>query len=190
MATLRIDDFKSALRGGGARPNYFQVTPSWPAGAPITNAGELTRLGSFLIKSASMPNSTTGEIAVPFRGRKLYVAGDREFEPWSISIVNDTDFALRNAFEVWLNYINAHVGGQSAAPDLNSYIADWKIDQLDKAGGAVIKTYVMRGAFPVSMDGIDVSFDAQDEIETFNVTLRYQYWTSDTTDQVGGALPA
>lgn len=183
MANLRIDDFKAALKGGGARPNYFQVTPAFPAGAGANP--DLGRLGAFLIKAASLPNSTTGEIAIPFRGRQLFVAGDRTFEPWSITIVNDTDFAMRNAFESWLNLINAHVSGNSAAPNLNDYIANWTISQLDKAGGSILKTYKMVGCFPTSVDAIDVSFDSTDEIETFNVTLRYQYWTSDTTDQLG-----
>lgn len=201
MANLSIDQFKAALKGGGTRPNYFQVTPAggttgngFPGSTGITAPGTtapmaLPELASVLIKAASLPNSTTGEIQVPFRGRQLFVAGDRTFEPWSITVVNDTNFAIRNAFEEWLNLINSHVGNVSAAGNIGEYTADWKVAQLDKAGGAVLKEYVMRGAFPVAVDPIDLSYDSTDEISTFNVTMRYQYWTSDSTDQVGAALP-
>lgn len=186
----RIDDFKAALIGGGARPNYFRVLPQFPGGVENTDDTGLglTALGSFMIKTAQLPGSTMGEIPVPFRGRQLYIAGDRTFEPWTITVMNDNNFAIRNAFESWSNNINQHVNNDSAggidATDFNSYVQDWTVQHLDKAGG-VIKEIVLRGCFPTTVDAIDLSFDTTDAIEEFTATIRYQYWTSNTTDNVG-----
>jgi hypothetical protein len=186
----RIDDFKAALVGGGARSNYFRVLPQFPGG--IVNTDDtglgLTALGSFMVKAAAMPSSTIGEVVIPFRGRQLYVAGDRTFEPWTITITNDNNFALRNAFESWMNNINQHVQNTSAngidASDIASYLQDWTVEHLDK-NGDVIKSVVLRGCFPTTLDQIDLSFDNTDTIEEFGATIRYQYWTSNTTDNVG-----
>jgi hypothetical protein len=186
----RIDDFKAALVGGGARSNYFRVLPQFPGG--IVNTDDtglgLTALGSFMVKAAAMPSSTIGEVMIPFRGRQLYVAGDRVFEPWTITITNDNNFALRNAFESWMNNINQHVQNTSAngidASDIASYLQDWTIEHLDK-NGDVIKSVTLRGCFPTTLDQIDLSFDNTDTIEEFGATIRYQYRTSNTTDNVG-----
>ena len=94
MAILGVDDFKSKIIGGGARPNLFQVTLNFPA-----YAGGNTELSSFLVRAATLPGSTIPEMIVPFRGRQLKMSGDRVFEPWATTIINDTDFDLRNAME-------------------------------------------------------------------------------------------
>jgi hypothetical protein len=186
----RIDDFKSALVGGGARANYFRVIPQFPGG--VTNTDDtglgLEQLGSFMIQTAGLPASTISEIAIPYKGRELYVAGDRTFDVWSITVMNDNNFALRNAFESWMNNINSHVGNESQngidAGDINTYIQDWTVEQLNKAGD-VVKSYTFRGCFPTGVDEIALDFGSTDTIETFGATIRYQYWTSNTTDNVG-----
>ena len=103
MAILGVDDFKSKLRGGGARPNLFKATVNFPA-----YAGGDVELTSFLCKAAQLPASVMNVVEVPFRGRQLKVAGDRTFETWTVTIINDTDFNTRNAMERWMNGINAH----------------------------------------------------------------------------------
>ena len=103
MANLGINDFKAKLVGGGARNNLFKVTANFPAYA----AGNV-ELASFLIKAAQLPASLIAPITIPFRGRQLQIAGDRTFEAWGVTVINDTDFQLRNAFERWMNGINAH----------------------------------------------------------------------------------
>ena len=103
MAILGVDDFKSKIRGGGARPNLFKATVNFPTYA----AGDV-ELTSFMCKGAQLPASVTNVIDVPFRGRQLKVAGDRTFEPWTVTIINDTDFAVRDSMERWLNGINNH----------------------------------------------------------------------------------
>jgi hypothetical protein len=174
MAILGVDDFKSKLVGGGARSNLFKATVNYPAYA----AGDV-ELTSFMCKSAQMPASQIEAITVPFRGRQLQIAGDRTFEPWTITIINDTDFAIRNAFERWMNGINGH-SENTGLTNPTDYKADLIIEQLDKSGVAV-KRYDFRGTFPTSVSAIDVSYDTENEIEEFEVELQVDYWESGTT---------
>lgn len=175
MAVLGVDDFKSKIRGGGARPNLFKATIQYPGYA--NGDVELT---SFMCESAQLPGSSFGTIVVPFRGRQLKMAGDRTFGPWSVSIINDTDFAVRNAMERWMNGINAH----SANTGLSSpilYESDLFVEQLNRAGEP-IKKYTFRGAFPIEVAPIELSYGATDEIERFGVTFEYQYFDSQEPD--------
>jgi hypothetical protein len=174
MAILGVDDFKSKLVGGGARPNLFKATVNFPA-----YAGGDVELTSFLVKAAALPASTINTIQVPFRGRQLQIAGDRTFEPWTITIINDTDFKIRNAFERWMNGINQHAANTGLTNPVD-YQADMQVAQLDKAGNEV-KVYNFRGTFPTALSTIELSYDSTDQIEEFTVELQVQYWESDTT---------
>jgi hypothetical protein len=174
MAILGVDDFKSKLRGGGARPNLFQVTINYPGFA--NGDAELT---SFLVEAASLPGSTFGTIVIPFRGRQLKMAGDRTFAEWNTTIINDTDFAVRDAIERWMNGINAHSANTGLTSPI-AYEADLKVDQLDR-NGEVIKTYTFRGAYPQDMSEIALSYGDNDNIERFQCVWSYQYFESNTT---------
>ena len=174
MAILGVDDFKSKLRGGGARPNLFKATINFPGYA--NGDAELT---SFLCEAAQLPGSTFGIINVPFRGRILKMAGDRTFPEWTVTIINDTDFSIRNSFERWMNGINSHSANTGLAAPI-AYEADLFVDQLDRNGES-IKRYNFRGSFPTDLSAIDLSYATTDEIERFQVTFAYQYFESDTT---------
>lgn len=173
--TLGVDEFKSKLVGGGARPNLFQATVTYPG-----YAGGDIELTSFMCKAANLPSSNIESIAVPFRGRELQVAGDRTFEPWTITVINDTNFSIRNAFERWSNGINAHSENTGLTTPAD-YKAEMFVSQLDRSG-AVLKTYTFRGTWPSSIGAIDVSWDTTNEIEEFEVELQVDYWVSNTTD--------
>ncbi len=172
MAVLGVDDFKSKLRGGGARPNLFKATINFPA-----YAGGDPELTSFLCEAAQLPGSTMGTIVVPFRGRQLKMAGDRIFSEWTVTIINDTDFAVRNSMERWMNGMNAHSANTGLASPI-AYEADLKIEQLDRAGESV-KQYTFRGAFPTDLSPIEVNYGSTDEIERFTTTFQYQYFDSE-----------
>ena len=174
MAILGVDDFKAKLKGGGARANLFQATINFPAYAD--GDAELT---SFMCEAAQLPGSTMGFIEVPFRGRRLKLSGDRTFEPWTVTIINDTEMSIRNAMERWMNGMNSHSTNTGLANPL-AYEADLKVEQLDKAN-EVIKTYNLRGAFPTAVSPIDVSYASENEIERFSVEFQFQYWESNTT---------
>lgn len=174
MAILGVDDFKSKLTGGGARANLFKVTCNFPG-----YAGGDVELTSFLIKAAALPASIIAPITIPFRGRQLQIAGDRTFEPWTVTIINDTNMEVRNAFERWMNGINGNKSNTGFA-NPTDYQADMIVEQLDKAGN-VTKRYDIRGTFPTNISAIELSYDTENAIEEFTVELQVQYWESDTT---------
>ena len=167
-----IDDFKANLIGGGARANQFRVTITPPPGIAI---GLDVRRTSFLVSASNLPAQTLGEITVPFRGRNIYIAGDRTFgDPWTTTFMNDTDFMIRNAMERWSNGINdfANNTGVIAPSD---YQTDLQVDQLDR-DDTVLKTYIFRSAWPTTVSQIDLSTEEATAIETFDVTWRYQHF--------------
>ena len=174
MAILGVDDFKAKLKGGGARPNLFKATINFPG-----YAGGNVELTSFMCRAAQLPGSIMSEIIVPFRGRELKIAGDRTFDVWSPTIINDTDFDVRNAMERWMNGINAH-SDNSGLTNPVDYQADLIVEQLDR-DGSTLKTYDLRGCFPTNIDPIDLSYDPAAAIEEFGVTFQVQYWESNTT---------
>ena len=174
MAILGVDDFKSKIRGGGARPNLFKVTLNFPG-----YAGGDVELASFMCKTGQLPASTIAPITVPFRGRQLQMAGDRTFEPWSVTIINDTDFNVRDAMERWMNGMAAHTQN-TGLTSVTEYEADMIVEQLNKAGDT-IKTYNFVGAFPTNVSAIELAYDANDTIEEYTVEFQIQYWTSNTT---------
>ena len=167
-----IDDFKANLIGGGARANQFRVMITPPPGIAI---GLDVRRTSFLVKGSSLPAMAIPAIEVPFRGRKIYVAGDREFaDEWTTTFINDTDFMIRNAMERWQNGINdlANNTGVIAPAD---YQTDLSVEQLDR-DDTVLKTYVFKSAWPVTVGVIELTSDAADALEEFEVTWRYQHF--------------
>jgi hypothetical protein len=174
--TFNITQFRSELKGGGARPNLFNVLLTFPAVAGNIDA---SRKLQFMIRSASLPPSTLGVIPVPFQGRQLPVAGDRTFEPWEISVLNDTDFLIRNAFESWSNAINEHTAN-TGLPAPSDYMVDAEVQQLGR-DNTVLKTYDLNGIWPSTVGAIELSQDGNDTIEIFPVTLQLVEWTSNTT---------
>ena len=167
--SLRVDDLKAKLSGGGARPNLFKATINFPG-----YAGGNTELTSFLCKAAQLPSSVIGQIDVPFRGRQLKVAGDRTFENWTVTVINEDAFEVRNSFERWANGINEHRNGTGILNPAD-YQADLTIEQLNRQN-ETIKEIILRGAFPVNVAGIDLSYDTTDTLEEYTVEFAYQYW--------------
>ena len=175
MATL--DEFKANLIGGGVRANQFRVTFNTP-GAIAT--GLDVRKASFLIKAAALPGQTIAEIAVPFRGRNLYIAGDREFETWETTVINDTDFNIRNAMERWLNAINDTVTNTGLS-NVADYTADLTVEQLDR-DDTVLKSYILRNCMPQGTGAIELSYETANAIEEFTVTWRYSHFEASSVN--------
>ena len=167
-----IDDFKANLIGGGARANQFRVTITPPPGIAI---GLDVRRASFLVTASNLPQSQLGEIAVPFRGRNIYVTGDRPApEPWTVTFFNDTDFMVRTAMERWHNGIN-NFADNTGVTNAADYQTDLFVEQLDR-DDTILKTYVFRSAFPISVGQIDLTNEETTTIETFEVQWRYQHF--------------
>ena len=171
-----INEFKSRLQGGGARANQFRVTMNFPAYSVV--GGETSDL-SYLCTATALPGQTLGTVSVPFRGRVLNLAGDRTFSPWSVTVLNDTNFKIYRAFERWMNGMNTMTDNEGLTNPIN-YQTDVFVDQLAR-NGAVLKRYTLRGAFPTSLADIELSAGDNDTVETFTCALTYQYFETDTT---------
>jgi hypothetical protein len=168
----KITDFKSKLSGGGARPNLFEVVLSFPAAAPA-DANVLDK-ARFLVKTAALPASNISPIEVPFRGRTLKIAGDRTFDTWTITVINDTDFSIRSAFENWMNTINK-VSDNTGITNPANYQADAYVYQLDR-DGSTLRAYHFYDIFPTNLSAIDLSYDSGGDIEQFTAEMQVQWW--------------
>lgn len=183
-----VSQFRSALKYGGARQNLFQVVLHFPAGLPNVNVSESQQL-SFMCKAASLPPEQMEAIAVPYFGRQIKVPGDRTFPEWQITVINDETFDLRNNFEAWSNALNGHyyntrdpaavtAGGDGVN---QGYSSDASVLQFGKSG-QIIKEYNMIGCWPSAVSQIDLGWDSNNQIEDFQVTMQYQWWTASNTD--------
>ena len=211
MSTLRtLSKFQSKLQGGGARPNLFEVSiPDLPDAAKnstpkATWGSDEQENFSIMCKAAQLPASTIASIDVPFRGRTLKVAGDRTIENWNITVINDEDFAIRNAMEAWMNAI-AKLSNNTGAVNPSSYMTDALVYQLGRGyssgrnsttnsassdGDKVtpLKSYKFIDIFPVSLSAIDLSYDSGDTIEEFTVEFAVQSFESLGDDATGVVL--
>ena len=178
-----IVDFRSKMTGGGARSNLFEVSIEYPPELGLDASPNGAKAdGEFLIKAAEIPASNVGNIPVPFRGRVLPVAGDRTFDPWTVTVINDTDFTIRDAMEKWSNFIN---NLQTARGEVNPevYQTSANVKQLGRSdqnpGGGripVLREYDFIGIYPNVVSSIPLDYGATDQIEEFQVTFNYLYY--------------
>ena len=167
----KITDFKSKLTGGGARSNLFEVVISFPSAAPAdTNVLDKSR---FLIKAVALPDSIINPLTVAFRGRTLKLAGDRTFATWTITVLNDTDFIIRSAFENWMNTIN-RVSDNTGVTDSAEYTADAFVYQLDR-DGSTLRAYHFYDLFPTNISAIQLDY-LTDGIQEFTVEMQVLWW--------------
>ena len=185
-----ITNFRDRLIGGGARPNMFEVNITLPE--QIAPNGDISQDMRFLVKAAEIPAANIGNIPVPFRGRVLPVAGDRTFDPWTVTVINDAQFNIRDAMEQWSNLINDL---QFDVGDINpaDYQTKAEVFQLSRQsqgsggqsagkGGEIIqtlRTYNFEGIYPNAVSSIPLDYGATDQIEEFQVTFNYLFWTSE-----------
>ena len=168
---MSILNFKENLTGGGARANQFRVSINFPS---IANAGNAGDKAQFLCNATSLPGSTIGIAPVFYRGREVKIPGERTFQNWQITVINDTDFTIRNAFEGWMNQIN-DVEENSGIIDPNTITSQMQVTQLDR-NNAELKNYSFVDVWPVNLSDIQLSFADNDKIEEFQVELAYAYW--------------
>ena len=192
-----IVDFKSRMRGGGARSNLFEVTIEYPdaLGLPTDSDGPKAT-GEFLIKAAEIPASNLGNIPVPFRGRVLPVAGDRTFDPWTVTVINDNNFKIRDAMEKWSNFINDLQTSQGSV-NPEDYQTSASVKQLSREGDTnpgtidILREYRFEGIYPNVVSSIPLDYGATDQIEEFQVTFNYLFYSvpsGSTVTSAGGPL--
>lgn len=177
---FNVTEFRANMLGDGARPNLFSVTLVFPTFALNgTSAGQKT---TFMAKSAQLPGSTVGTVPLFYFGRELKFSGNRSFTDWTLQIINDEDFLIRNALESWMNALNSHESNirNSAALTSSDYSVDAVVTQYGKAGN-VLKSYNFVGVFPLDVSPIDLDWGSNDTIEEYSTTFAFQYWESNTT---------
>lgn len=171
---FNINEIRAGLALGGARPTLFRVEIT----NPVNNAGD--SIAPFLIQTSSLPNSTINPIEVPYFGRKIKIAGDRTFDTWSVTVMNDEDFKVRHTLELWHNQINSLESNlnlnASSSPLL--YKSTALVTQYGKAGDA-LRRYKFNGLFPIEISTIDLDWNSTDQIETFSVTFAYDWYEVD-----------
>ena len=177
---FNVAEFRANMIGDGARPNLFSVSLVFPS--LVQNSTAAGQKVTFMAKTAQLPGSTVGTVPVYYFGRELKFPGNRTFADWTLQIINDEDFTIRNAIERWMNTINSHAGNErssnSVAP--SSYSVDAEVIQYGKTGNE-LKRYKFVGMFPLDLAPIDLDWGSNDSIEEYSVTFAYQYWSSDTT---------
>ena len=178
--TFNVAEFRANMVGDGARPNLFAVTLTYPVIASNGNlAGSKT---TFMAKSSQLPGSSIGTVPVNYFGREMKFAGNRTFVDWSLTVINDEDFIVRNSLESWMNSINSNTGNvrRLDAKGPSNYTSDATVTQYGKAGDT-LKTYKFVGLFPIDLAPIELDWGSNDAMEEFQVTFAYQYWEADTT---------
>jgi len=174
-----IDQFRANLQFGGARQNQFDVIMPAPTVAALNSADF-----AFKCRSASIPEEQLGVIVVPYFGRQIKLAGDRTFGEWAVQVYNDEDWGLRSSFTAWSNALNGHLNNlrdPAAVPTLG-YMVDATLTQYGKAGNVIAPAqYTMIGCWPSSVGPIQLAWDANDQIEVFDVVFQYQWFESQDT---------
>lgn len=176
----KISDFKAQLSSGGARTNQFRVDITYPS--YVTTGIVAGQQGQFLCKAAQLPASDITNMEMFYRGRPVNFAGERTFQPWTISIYNETSFNIRNAFEQWSHGIQ-NLNSTEGIVNPRDYQVDMAVHQLDR-NGATVKSYKFVDAYPITISTIQLDYD-NPQIELFDVTFVYNYWTSNTSTSGG-----
>lgn len=177
---FNVAEFRANMVGDGARPNLFSVSLVFPTF--VTGGADAGRKITFMAKGAQLPGSTVGTVPVYYFGRELKLPGNRTFPDWTLQIINDEDFSVRNSLESWLNAINSHGGNlrgaQAQSP--SDYSVDAEVIQYGKSGN-VLKTYKFVGVFPLDIAPIDLDWGSNDSIEEYSATFAFQWWEAETT---------
>ena len=188
MAT-KLSNFISDI-GQGVKPNMFIVDIAFPT--EVSGADGDADMINLLCKSAALPASNLGVIEVPFRGRTVKIAGDRTFDTWTATFVNDKEMKIRSYFEQWLATINSHETNNSplfTPSETDGYTRLLKVKQLEKnasESGEVLRQYNLFYAFPTNVSQIDLAYDSNDQIEEFTVEFQYSYWKAVAGDSQNG----
>jgi hypothetical protein len=172
---FNIETFKAnGLKHGGARPSLFEVViPDWP-GADAQALGEFR----FKCQAASIPPSQIGPVEVPYFGRKIKLAGDRVYADWSVTVMHDEDYNLRDAMETWHTNINQHIDNTmtgGVAPEPNTYKRDAYVIHYSK-GGDIMAEYSFKGIFPLTITQMGLNYDSTNQFMNFDVDFSIDYW--------------
>jgi hypothetical protein len=192
--SFRVQEFRAQMNFDGARPNLFKCELTFPT---LTQGQAAQNKFTFMARAAQLPGSTVNQIPQFYFGRELKFAGNRSFPEWTVTIINDEDFKIRDAFERWMSGMNSHVGNLRNPAFIKGdggYQQDGFVTQFGK-DGTQLKKYKFVGLFPIDVSPIELDWGANDTIEEYAVTFAYQWWewaggtNGSTTDAVGSNVP-
>ena len=170
---FNVNTFRGELKQGGARPSLFEIQLFQPQGGTL-NGGDLINKSPFMVRAGQIPSSTLGTLIVPYFGRQIKLAGNRTFEDWTVTIINDVNFTSRTAVEQWMESIQELDSGVGAT-DLDYLVSRATISQLNR-DDSIIATYELYNMYPQTLANIELSYDTADEIQSFDVTFSYSHW--------------
>lgn len=177
---MSIMDFKAHLTQGGARANQFRVFLHFPAALGLDGAQIAGERGIFLCEAASLPGQTINVTPMMYRGREVKLSGERRYDNWMVTVINDGDFAIHNVFERWMNAIN-NLRDNTGKTDPSQYVSDMNVQQLDrneKINPGALKTYTFKNTWPTSISPIQLNFSDNDNVERFQVEFAYDWFES------------
>lgn len=182
----QLSNFIGALKEGGARPNQFEVTIT--SGPPVIS--QLSKDFRFLCRATTVPALSIGEVAVPYRGKQIFVSGERTYEPWTITVFSDRDLVMRHVFETWQSYlhdIGSTTERETIGEQPSRYYGQAVVKQMDRNDG-VLRTYNLYDVWPTSVDAEEFNFETNDSIMEFGVTFRFNYMTVTGVGSSAGVL--
>lgn len=185
--SFNANTFRQELKYGGARPTLFEVSLTFPSFVPSASAAGAKV--TFMCKASQVPGMNLGTIEIPYFGRTIKTPGDRTFEDWTMTVINDEDYLVRNALEAWSNAIDqidqdTETIRNEELEDINSYVIDITVKQFSKRGN-IVKQYQLKNAHPSVIAPIELSWENKDTIEEFDVTFVYDYFVTQGFDAAG-----
>lgn len=171
---FHINEIRSQLVHGGWRPSHFQCIIT----NPYDNAADLKI--PFMVRAAQLPTYNLGQIPVYYFGRPVKYPGDRTFEDWTTTVINDEDFVIRNSLEIWHNQMNA-LQRNVASTNLVNEMKSTGIFTAYGKDGRVLRQYQLNGLWPATIAAVEADWQATDTIAEFQVT-----WAFDECEVIGG----
>lgn len=178
-----INDFIQNFKGG-TRLNRFTVEGNVGPGTSTTN-----RLTPFHVRSASIPEATIGPVSVNYRGRTVTYSGDRVYQPWQITVLDDHAGGqsdpqnLFKMFHDWHDQINSHTGNITTFEtgiDLSSLWSDvWTVKQyrLNCDSALYGRAFKLFNVWPIGIGPLVLDMSQDNVLASFAVTLVYSHYT-------------
>lgn len=183
---FNVNQFKAFMVGGGARANQFFVNLNFPG--YVGGGTVATAQAAFLCSATSLPGSVVNPTIVQYRGREVKFSGERTFAPWTVTIMNDASFNVRNKLEKWMEGMNG-LANNNGRTNPAEYQKNLTVTQLDRNNNP-LKIYTLYSAFPVDLSEISLNYGDNDTIETYTCTFQFQHYQTqfDTLLSVGNTV--
>ena len=172
-----LSTFQTALASGGARPSLFELQISKVP--TLTTVLDLANIKYYCNVSA-LPPLTVTPIERQYFGRTVKIPGDMVFGDLTTTIIMTNGGDERTELEIWMNEINK-TGDNLMNVDhstASGFGGTVKLHQYGKDGDTTPKhTITFVDCWPSVVGEIALSYDTASDIEQFDVTWSYNYYT-------------